>query len=445
MNTSEASNRFLVVAEDIGMRLCQHAFWHKSLCNWVGRSLDELFENISIRALSPEIYEGTSGIAIFLSNLYVCTNKKHEEYRRTAQGAINHALSRIGDIPQFSRFGLYNGHAGIAYAAAEIGYRLEDQKLIESALQIVHRLAKDRDSDHLSDIISGAAGAIPSLLRVYAITNERKALELATDLGDELISTATREPYGWSWNYKSSGLQSALHNLTGFSHGAAGIGCSLLELYSTTEKKQYLDATEFAFQYENHWFSDQNENWPDFRSEDNNESSTQDLKKGGENARREKDQKFAVAWCHGAPGIGLSRLRAYQILKDEKYLKDIHAALNTTMRAANGVNENNASVQYNNFSLCHGLSGIGEILLNAGQILDDNGETYRLLAGEIGKYGIEKYASQSLPWPCDVRIGETLGLMIGISGIGNFYLRLACPDEVCSPLIIIPHQSTDGS
>lgn len=432
MNSSDTNNKaFLETAQNIGTRLCQLAFWHNSRCNWVGRSLDELIEEgpPSTKALSSEIYEGTGGIAIFLSNLYVCTNKKNDEYRRTAEGAISKSLSGIDSIPQISRFGLYNGQAGVAYAAATIGEQLNNQRLIESSLRIVQRLASNKEADHLFDIISGAAGAIPALLKIHAITNDRKALDLAIGLGDKLILTAVKEQYGWSWDYKASGLKSATHNLTGFSHGAAGMGYALLELYNITSKKEYLDAAEFAFQYENWWFSVQNKNWPDFRRDDDDrEVAIANLEKEEENPR------FSVAWCHGAPGISLSRLRAHQILKNEKYLNDIRAALYTTTQVAMGIGDKDKNVQYGNFSLCHGLAGIGEILLCAGQILND--ETYRSLAIDIGKYGVEKYSKLSLPWPCDTRIGETLGLMIGISGIGNFYLRLLCQNKISSPLII---------
>ena len=102
------------------------------------------------------------------------------------------------------------------------------------------------------------------------------------------------------------------NNLTGFSHGAAGIGYALLELYDITKELKFLMAAENAFSYENHWFNKQNNNWPDFGTHD------------GIRVSKDKNQRLAYsyAWCHGAPGIGLSRIRAYDILRDEKNLKD---------------------------------------------------------------------------------------------------------------------------
>ena len=40
--------------------------------------------------------------------------------------------------------------------------------------------------------------------------------------------------------------------------------------------------------------------------------------------------------------------------------------------------------------------------------------------------GIERYAKRGHPWPCGMN-GETPNLMLGLAGIGYFYLRLAIP------------------
>ena len=414
-------SQFLETAQNIGNKLCKQSFWYDSKCNWIGRTLDEIITSgsRSCKALSPDIYTGTSGIALFLANLYVCDNMKNEEYRKTSEGAINQSLSRIEDISQFS---LYSGQIGIAYAAAVIGKELHNQKLIEDALEIVQRLNNDTQKKYSLDLLSGIAGAILALLKIYEISDKKITLKLAIEFGNKLISTSIKESFGWSWDYKSNGIQSAIHNLTGFSHGAAGIGYALLELYNVTGKEEFCKAAKHAFQYENHWFSKQNENWPDFRLDDQNI-----------NSKQERDLKFSVAWCHGAPGISLSRLRAYQILKDEIYLQDTQAAIHTTTSI---VKELNMESKYQNFSLCHGFSGIGEILLHIGRNHNDN--ECKSLAIEIGKHGIKKYANQEMPWPCDARAGEMLGFMTGIAGIGNFYLSLWCPNKISSPLIIEP-------
>lgn len=446
MTTSAADDQeFLEVARSIGKKLCQKAFWHGSRCNWIDRSIeDTIAQNGSAvsKALSPEIYEGTSGIALFLSNLYAFDGgKKDPECKATAEAAINRALYRAEDIPREARFGFYSGQTGIAYVAAIVGKNLGSPDLIEGALKVVRQLYKDRPPYDLLDMISGVAGAIPPLLKIHEISGEPSALDLAVNLGDKLLASAVKEPHGWSWDYKASGLQSAMHNLTGFSHGAAGIGYALIELYKAAEKKEYVEAARAAFRYENHWFSAKDDNWPDFRLDerdtiiqyDTSAAATQQQQQ--QQQKTEEEPKFVSGWCHGAPGIGISRLRAHQVLGDkEAYSDDIVSCVRTMARIAAGIN---ASIDYPNFSLCHGLAGVGDILLYAREVLGN--DSLRSLASRIGHYGIEEFAHKNLPWPCDSRVGEMLGLMLGMAGIGNFYLRLASSfsssKQIPSPLM----------
>jgi lantibiotic modifying enzyme len=78
------------------------------------------------------------------------------------------------------------------------------------------------------------------------------------------------------------------------------------------------------------------------------------------------------------------------------------------------------------FSLCHGCAGNADVLLEADRNL--GAPDLRELAETIGHYGIEQFESQRLPWPCGLPgAGETISLMLGTSGIGYFYLRLANP------------------
>jgi lantibiotic modifying enzyme len=436
LTSSADDQEFLEAARNIGKKLCQKAFWHDSRCNWIDRSIeDTIAQNGSAvsKALSSEIYEGTSGIALFLSNLYTFGGgKKDPECKATAEAAISQALHRVEDIPREARFGFYSGQTGIAYAAAVVGKDLGNPGLIEGALKVVRQLYKDRPPYDLLDMISGVAGAIPPLVKIYKISGEPSALDLAVNLGDKLLASAVKEPYGWSWDYKASGLQSAMHNLTGFSHGAAGIGYALIELYDAVEKEEYVEAARAAFRYENHWFSAKDDNWPDFRLD---EGDMMQYTAAATQPKAEEQPKFVSGWCHGAPGIGISRLRAHQVLgdKEEAYSDDIASCVRTMARVAAGID---ASTDYPNFSLCHGLAGIGDILLYAGQVLGN--DSLKSLASKIGHYGIEKFVYKNLPWPCDNRVGEMLGLMLGIAGIGNFYLRLASASSkqiIPSPLM----------
>jgi hypothetical protein len=133
------------------------------------------------------------------------------------------------------------------------------------------------------------------------------------------------------------------------------------------------------------------------------------------------------AWCHGGPGIGLSRLRAYQLLGDPVYLEESRASFGTVERSIDdGVGMN--------YSLCHGRGGNAETLLEGARILDEPALLDPAKATALA--GIEKYEDAGEPWPCGTMGSvQDPGLLLGEAGIGMFILRLARPD-VPSPLVL---------
>jgi hypothetical protein len=58
---------------------------------------------------------------------------------------------------------------------------------------------------------------------------------------------------------------------------------------------------------------------------------------------------------------------------------------------------------------------------------------------KVGHYGIEKYHNTYLPWPCGIKgAAETPSLMLGLAGIGHFYLQLYDSLKISNPLMLIP-------
>jgi lantibiotic modifying enzyme len=239
-------------------------------------------------------------------------------------------------------------------------------------------------------------------------------------LGEELQETAVQFEDSYSWN-TSTPLRE--RNLTGFSHGTAGIGYALLELYNVTGNMSYRRAGELAFNYERYWFDAEKGNWPDFR---------------GETARGKRNKQplsFGISWCHGAPGIALSRLRAYEILKDERCKGEALTALQTTRAMI----EARLHTETMNFSLCHGLAGNAEVLLIGNQVLDHEFSCGFQVASEVARAGIKRYAAPNHPWPCGAGGGTTPSLMLGLAGIGYFYLRLH--DSAIPSILILQCQN----
>jgi lantibiotic modifying enzyme len=413
---------FLETATSLGAKVCRDALWANDRCNWIGPVMEPLGGRWrQVHKISgPEIYAGTSGVALSLAALYQATGDR--VFKQTALGAVHHALARAEDLEPSLRIGLYSGWLGIALAALNVGALLENDSLRAPALQLIDDLpGGDEDFLHL-DILAGCAGTIVGLLRLREqFTSEDKLLEFATRLGDHLIEKAVRNDHGWSWGDLYKPESGAFGNLLGYSHGAGGIGSALFELYDATHEKRFREAGEAAFQYERHWFDQETGNWPDLRDPELSGGS------------RAQGVSYMNAWCHGAPGIALSRLRSYEILAGESCRAEAETAINTTIENLSG----NVEMSQTNYSLCHGLGGNCEALIYGAQILER--PDWFAEAETVARRGIADYETQNLPWPCGGPGNlESAGLMQGLAGISYFYLRMADPERNPPVLIFAP-------
>jgi len=198
--------------------------------------------------------------------------------------------------------------------------------------------------------------------------------------------------------------------LTGYSHGAAGIALSLLELAALSGEERFKHTALAAMDYERSLFSPEHQNWPDLRAD---------------KVRGSSEITYMVAWCHGAPGIALARLGSLAYLDDTTTREEIALALQTTRARGFGLNH----------SLCHGDLGNLDVLLTASQMLDD--AAHRAEVARLTAMLLESIERQG--WCTGVPLGvETPGLMTGIAGIGYELLRLAKPDQVPSVLLLAP-------
>jgi lantibiotic modifying enzyme len=64
-------SRFLDAAERIGRRLCRDALWSDGRCTWLGWAMESRSGQwvTAFRAMATNLYDGTSGIGLFLARL----------------------------------------------------------------------------------------------------------------------------------------------------------------------------------------------------------------------------------------------------------------------------------------------------------------------------------------------------------------------------------------
>lgn len=410
---------FLDSSYEIGRRIAQQAIWHHDRCNWLGAiSGDELSSGSvekSSTSLGPELYSGCSGIALFLAELACKTGDR--DLHSTAIAAMNQALMRSSVIPSSSRSGLYTGWVGVALAGVRVGLLLDHSLSVERSKRLLRRAIREFRQDMGFDLISGQSGAIVGLLSLWSMLADDSMLDCAVRLGNMLIDSAEVTSRGWSW--KAAPL-SFKKNLTGLSHGAAGAGLALLELASATGDSHYRAAAESAFRYERSFYDNDVRNWPDFRTV----TPTH---------RSHRLRVFSCTWCHGAPGIGLSRLRGYQLFQDEMMKNEALVALTTTREIV----QDNLRTSISNYALCHGLAGNAEILSYGCQVLGEGRTADAELVRQVAHAGIRAYCGDTHRFPYATHANETPDLMLGLAGLGFFFLRLH-DHGVSSPLLLQP-------
>lgn len=405
--------QFLNTAVGIGNSICRDAIRHDGQCNWVGVNNDIEGDNAKpyYAALKSTWYNGTSGIAWFLAQLSeVSGDKRHRE---VAIGAIEQAL-RTADKVQHGKLGFHSGITGIAFSAIEIGEKLSREELVERGLQLLRSLQQLPESEYTLDVIDGCAGAIPAIIKLNRRYADPTLDALLAKMGDHLIQTAQAESKGISWNTMPHGSAASL---TGYAHGAAGIASALLELWHYTQDERYKKAGLAGFAYEDACFDAEQQNWPDFRE--------------GSAPRQADDNSprpCGCAWCHGAPGIGLSRLRAFQLTGNEDFKKSAQIAVSTTLRFL-------GRQQLGNYSLCHGVFGNADLLLCASDIVGDEALVPKVEA--VAAEGVELFERRKIPFPNGTQSEFSApDMMLGQAGVGYGFLRLADRKRFESVLLV---------
>lgn len=393
----EGREHFLRCADEIGRRLCRDALRAGDAVNWL-RAEPERRENLPqtlLRPIGADLYQGAAGIALFLTQLHHRTGDRL--VARTADQAL--ALAEAGATGD----GFYTGAGGVGAVMISVGLMRDDGGLVERGLDLIGRAARTMAGP---DLLSGAAGMVPALLTLARHHDRPDFQDHALRLGTDLLESARTAAAA-----------------TGFAHGGTGLLPALASLHLATGEPHWAEALSLLLHRERSLFDPQAGNWPDYRDAGGQPSTT---------------PRFGASWCHGAAGIGRSRLWLLAAGAQDPALEgELEAALRVVVAAMTRP----PPAEPPDFSYCHGLAGMADLILDAG--LWRNRPDLVALAAALGLQGIERHAAPRIPWPCAIRgVGEVPGLMTGLAGIGHFYLRLHDPLTSGSLLLPDPYLGT---
>ncbi len=361
------------------------------------------------RALGVHLYDGTCGVAVFLAAwARVAGDAEAGDLARRAVAPLRLKLMEPSR-PLAARPLALGGMLGLGsfvYALLLLAHWLERDEMWASARAAAALLTPARiDVAREADVVGGCAGALLALLGLESQPSlgpqERgRALDAAVACGRRLLALRAAQAGGpRAWPADGSPA------LSGFAHGAAGIGYALARLFERTGIGAYREAALEGFAFERSLYDARARTWLDPRS------------------GRPLQQ---AAWCHGAPGIALGRAACAAILRDAALDADRDLAL-ALARALPDARRDH---------LCCGNAGRIEALFSAGRVSARAELVDEALC--LTRRRLESAAAPAERHPAAHRDDEALGLFSGVAGLGYTLLRLLHPERLPCVLLLEP-------
>ncbi|MEL7145350.1 MAG: lanthionine synthetase LanC family protein [Bacteroidota bacterium] len=405
-------NRFLKEAIKVGDRLVEMAKTTEHGVCWESLSYHN---GTTSWQVSESIYSGSGGIAYYLMELYEAT--KDEKYLSVSIKAIEE-LWHVHQTKETDYYAFFTGRAGLSYVFLKTFDITADPRYKDWALEVALKAEENLDSGAtIDDLINGLAGTIVGLLHAHEKLKDERLIPIIGKYAEKLLNRANFTKEGISWDRSHTQVR----GLCGFSHGTAGVGYAFLLLGSYFNNPAFYFIAEMAFAYENQFFREQDLNWPDFRKGFFDEKSLEEYK---EEYRKGNRSHFVSpgsmkAWCHGSPGIGLSRITAVKILGD-KYKADLENAVRGTMASVLMGDPN-----LHTYTLCHGAGGNSLLLMEAASLFPDI--DIQPVLEKVADNAIQQFENQGF-YTCGLSMHSGSGgtsLFMGDAGVGYYMLALA--------------------
>lgn len=391
-NINDLSPNFIFpFVEEITTTLSQTSIKDGPGAAWIGLEPMGDQSRFQLSTLSNDLYSGNAGIALFLAAFgSLHRNQEAIDLTYSSLSALRYTIHSSG-APRYARsigLGGATGLGSLVYALTTIATLLRDQNVLNDARRAAALITLDIvNADARFDAVAGAAGGILGVLKLYRITGDKDALEIAVSLGEHLLQDS-RSPL--------SAQSEAMTMLAGMSHGASGIAYALGLLSACSGREEFDLAKDRLLERENLHFSHHRMNWPDLRP-------------CGEGAA----PAWSCQWCHGAVGVGFARLGLLN-----RNISSNHDLEQDLINASRGASR---QPLHENDSLCCGSMGNIEFLDSASIHLS-SGEIQELAASRLSQLLDYRMKSGSFRWQVGTD-SNNLGFHKGISGLGYSLLR----------------------
>ncbi len=400
-NISESINSkksLIEAAKDIGDTLISKATIDEKTETISWLDIQNTFPTWTIKGQDAFLYSGLAGNAIFFSSLYLET--KDIKYKNILKKILNTIRLDFEDMDN-KPISAFNGVISLVYLYAFLYKQTKDKNMLQLSCDIISEYQEVIFENDSYDIIDGLAGVLVIVLNLYELNKDKKLEDLSIQIGKDIIQNIQikNEIAYWNKDNKNELM------IAGFSHGLAGVTYALGKLYKLTDYKESISTINSLIGIENNYYNDDIKNWIDLRSQDilNPDDSP-------------------IHWCHGATGIGLSRLK----------IKDIINTSDDLQKALEAVKKD--GLYCDSDCLCHGNLGNIELLLEIYRQNDDINlynkaikRTNEIIIENKFRNGYRNGVGQEFDSP---------SLMLGLSGIGYEMLRVLDPMKYPSILLL---------
>jgi len=345
MDNEELLNEADIICKDIlnAVQIDKNGmYWEISTFNGLSKS----YEN----RISENIYDGNAGVLVFLMEFYKLSGNQY--LLPIIESSLSWLIIYCKEHPT-TNYAFYTGRGGVCYVFTKAFELFGDYKYLDEAISLMDGCTNEdalKWNNGNFDLLSGISGTLLALLHLYNQTKNEALIKKMSILLNLIIDRFKYNKQGGiSWNRSFY----TMNSLCGFSHGAAGIAWVLYEIATYFSDDNLKNLAYLTSIYEQSWFCKTTGNWPDLRTGIYDE---QEINKALEKIKEKKDSNFKditymSAWCHGAPGIGIARLRMFQLTNVEQFFSEAEIAMRTTLKSVEDIDDRT------NFSLCHGVGG----------------------------------------------------------------------------------------
>ena len=354
---------------------------------------------------STAVFGGTAGVVFLFADLFRVTGdpKAREVAEAAAMWVEGQSKSDLRDSNADA--GLYFGISGHGQMCLHLYEATGRERWLRDAQARGRAVARATWPD--AHVLSGSAGSVVFLLRLYQSAADQRVLDAAVRAGDHITRTVECDDEGARWDWHREGQ---VRFSAGFVHGASGIAYALTELWRFTGDNSIKDLVYDAW------------NWIEVVALEDDHGICWNRWPGDPHRPR-------VQWCHGAPGIGLAAARAAEVFGDHAFRRFAERCAHATLAAGDF---------RSNPSQCHGLAGNAELFIELARVTGN--DSWLAHARAFGDHALayrEEHDGE-VRWMGDEPGNYSPDFMLGSAGLGHFFLRLARPGEVQMPLMVRP-------